>query len=56
MDKLITEMITEAMAYNRYLTKPFLMALPPKQIAAFTHPNYRNDHLMKIRNLKNQTL
>jgi hypothetical protein len=54
MDKLITEMVAEAMAYNRHLTRNYLLALPPKRIAAFTHPNYRKDHLEKIRKLQTE--
>ena len=48
IEKLRKEMMTEAKAYNRFLTEEYLQSLSTSRLIGFCHPIYIPGHISKL--------
>ena len=54
LQRLITEMISDAKANNRYFTDEYLNELPISHLMANTHPLYRDDYKLRLSRISKQ--
>ena len=52
MEKLILDILSDAMSHNKYLTSEYLLQFPVWQIINFTHPMFRGDYFYRLNRLK----